>query len=395
MANLPPATADIADPVDAAGRIRTGGSLIGRDARLVRLRSTLDRVREEGRPRLAFITGAAGVGKSALLGAFVDQVAGEPDVLVAVATGVPHTAPYATLGQLLDSVADRADPRRVAVAVGPYLDVLGELAPAWRAPLSLPGSPEPVLGEPVLGEPVPGSPEPVRGEPVLGEPVLGERVEWPRAEHIRNRVHLALQRMVAALTERSAVVFAVDEWHHADRHSVEALDRLLATGAGAVLVAGACPTKEDCRVASVPDSGVVAMELRPLPDKEVTALIGQLLGLSNADATPLASAVVIGGGSSPLGVEQLLHALRGLDRGRRLTSDQVADVRSDFEALSITRYAHGGLTDRIWELRHNLTVYDAAYVALAEILDCPLVTSDARMAKASGHRADVEVYEQP
>ena len=92
---------------------------------------------------------------------------------------------------------------------------------------------------------------------------------------------------------------------------------------------------------------------------------------------------------------ELLQALRGLDRGRRLTSDQVADVRSDFEALSITRYAHGGLTDRIWELRHNLTVYDAAYVALAEILDCPLVTSDARMAKASGHRADVEVYEQP
>ena len=92
---------------------------------------------------------------------------------------------------------------------------------------------------------------------------------------------------------------------------------------------------------------------------------------------------------------ELLEALRGLVRSRQMTPDQAADVRSDFDALSVTRYAHGGLTERIWELRHNLTAYDAAYVALAEILDCPLVTSDARMAKASGHQADVEVYGQP
>ena len=92
---------------------------------------------------------------------------------------------------------------------------------------------------------------------------------------------------------------------------------------------------------------------------------------------------------------ELLEALRGLVRGRQVTLDQAADIRSDFDALSITRYAHGGLADRIWELRHNLTAYDASYVALAEILDCPVVTSDAKMAKASGHRADVEVYEQP
>lgn len=92
---------------------------------------------------------------------------------------------------------------------------------------------------------------------------------------------------------------------------------------------------------------------------------------------------------------ELLQALRNLVRGGRVSPDQALDIRADFEALSITRYAHGGLTDRIWELRHNLTAYDAAFVALAELLDCPLVTSDARMAKASGHRADVEVYEQP
>ncbi|HZB49228.1 MAG TPA: type II toxin-antitoxin system VapC family toxin [Mycobacteriales bacterium] len=92
---------------------------------------------------------------------------------------------------------------------------------------------------------------------------------------------------------------------------------------------------------------------------------------------------------------ELLQALRGLVRGRQITPEQAEDVRADFGVLSITRYVHGGLVDRIWELRPNLTAYDAAYVALAEILDCPLVTSDAGMAKASGHRADVELYGQP
>jgi predicted nucleic acid-binding protein len=92
---------------------------------------------------------------------------------------------------------------------------------------------------------------------------------------------------------------------------------------------------------------------------------------------------------------QVLEALRGLVRGRRISGDQAADARVDFGALSITRYAHGALSDRIWELRHNMTSYDAAYVALAETLDCPLVTSDRRLAKASGHHADVEVYDQP
>lgn len=46
----------------------------------------------------------------------------------------------------------------------------------------------------------------------------------------------------------------------------------------------------------------------------------------------------------------------------------------------------------MWELRENLTAYDAAYVALAETLDAPLITKDARLAHASGHRATVELY---
>ena len=62
------------------------------------------------------------------------------------------------------------------------------------------------------------------------------------------------------------------------------------------------------------------------------------------------------------------------------------------QSLRAVRYPHAALLDRIWELRENLTAYDAAYVSLAETLGAPLVTTDARLARASGHHARVELY---
>lgn len=91
---------------------------------------------------------------------------------------------------------------------------------------------------------------------------------------------------------------------------------------------------------------------------------------------------------------EFLSGLRGLVRGRKLSVERAHDARNDFEDLVITRYSITGLADRIWRLRDNVTAYDACYVALAEGLDFPLVTSDARLAKASGHHADVRVYAQ-
>ena len=63
----------------------------------------------------------------------------------------------------------------------------------------------------------------------------------------------------------------------------------------------------------------------------------------------------------------------------------------DLVDLPLVRYPHAGFARRVWELRGNLTPYDAAYVALAEALGCPLVTADARLARAPGTRCDVEV----
>jgi len=57
----------------------------------------------------------------------------------------------------------------------------------------------------------------------------------------------------------------------------------------------------------------------------------------------------------------------------------------------ISRYTHEPLMPRIWMLRHNLTAYDAAYVALSEGLGATLLTRDARIADAAGHRAEVEL----
>ncbi len=62
----------------------------------------------------------------------------------------------------------------------------------------------------------------------------------------------------------------------------------------------------------------------------------------------------------------------------------------DLTSLRLTRYPHDFLLPRVWELRNNLTAYDAVYVALAEALDAPLLTCDHRLANTPGHRARIE-----
>lgn len=64
----------------------------------------------------------------------------------------------------------------------------------------------------------------------------------------------------------------------------------------------------------------------------------------------------------------------------------------DHLALPLERYSHDVLVSRVWQLRQNLTAYDAAYVALAELLGATLLTRDGRIRRAPGHHADVEVF---
>lgn len=82
---------------------------------------------------------------------------------------------------------------------------------------------------------------------------------------------------------------------------------------------------------------------------------------------------------------------------RRLVSAGALDPRraalalTDLDALRVRRAPHRPLLGRCWELREDLTPYDAAYVALAELLTTTLVTGDRRLAGAPGLRCDVEV----
>ena len=77
---------------------------------------------------------------------------------------------------------------------------------------------------------------------------------------------------------------------------------------------------------------------------------------------------------------------------RTLTDERRASLALvDLAGLPMSRASHLPLLPRCWELRHNLTPYDAAYVALAEALDVPLLTADVRLAHAPGIRCVVDL----
>jgi predicted nucleic acid-binding protein len=65
----------------------------------------------------------------------------------------------------------------------------------------------------------------------------------------------------------------------------------------------------------------------------------------------------------------------------------------DLAGLSLARMPHRPLMDRVWGLRHNLTAYDAAYVALAESLDATLLTADGRLARAPSLQCEIELIQ--
>jgi predicted nucleic acid-binding protein len=88
---------------------------------------------------------------------------------------------------------------------------------------------------------------------------------------------------------------------------------------------------------------------------------------------------------------EVTSVLRRLVLGGHLPARRAELALSDFLALPLRRAPHRALLPRCWELRDNLTTYDAAYVALAEALHVTLVTADVRLSRAPGLRCELEV----
>jgi predicted nucleic acid-binding protein len=97
-------------------------------------------------------------------------------------------------------------------------------------------------------------------------------------------------------------------------------------------------------------------------------------------------------GSPHLIDSEVTHVLRGLVRRSVLTEEQGALALDGFLQLTLTRFPADSLRPRMWELRHNLSAYDATYVALAEMTDATaLLTTDARLANTPGLECRIEL----
>lgn len=88
---------------------------------------------------------------------------------------------------------------------------------------------------------------------------------------------------------------------------------------------------------------------------------------------------------------EVAHAVRRYVASGEVEAEKGEQAIAELLELPAERYPHTLLLPRAWEMRRSLSAYDAMYVALAEILEAPLLTRDARLARAHGHRARIEL----
>jgi predicted nucleic acid-binding protein len=88
---------------------------------------------------------------------------------------------------------------------------------------------------------------------------------------------------------------------------------------------------------------------------------------------------------------EVTQVLRRHEARRQVDPSRCREALDDLTSISLLRHPHTHLLPRIWELRHNISAYDAVYVALAEYLDAPLLTRDRRLASAAGHSARIDL----
>jgi predicted nucleic acid-binding protein len=89
---------------------------------------------------------------------------------------------------------------------------------------------------------------------------------------------------------------------------------------------------------------------------------------------------------------EVAQILRRFVRRGELAPDRARQAVEDLASLPLERYSHESVLSRVWDLRDNLTAYDAVYVALAEVLGATLLTRDTRISRAPGHAARIEVF---
>jgi len=87
-----------------------------------------------------------------------------------------------------------------------------------------------------------------------------------------------------------------------------------------------------------------------------------------------------------------MHVLRKLTHKGDIIDSEAGEVLKDIRDMAIARSPHRPLVDRAWELKNAISAYDAFFVALAEQLDVPLITCDAKLARSNGHSATIELY---
>lgn len=90
---------------------------------------------------------------------------------------------------------------------------------------------------------------------------------------------------------------------------------------------------------------------------------------------------------------EVLHVIRRFHRTGLLSLERSEQVLGDLADLAITRYGHEFLRSGIWRLRNNVTAYDAAYIALAELLEAPILTCDGKLARSAGHGVRFRLFE--
>ncbi len=129
---------------------------------------------------------------------------------------------------------------------------------------------------------------------------------------------------------------------------------------------------------------------------DASALAAALLDQEAADGVRAAMHEAEGALVAPAVIDlEVANAIRRHTLAGRVPVERGAAAIVNLQLTAISREPHTDLLPRIWELRDNLTPYDAAYVALAEALDAPLLTLDSSLAEAPGHWAEVTVPPSP